>query len=154
MLKNKKILITGSSRGIGASIARLASGYGAEVVLHGKTESPDLIALASELNVGYFFCDIADGAQVQEQIEKIGVVDVLINNAGVSISKPFLDLTSKDWEDTLEQRARELKKIKELEDKYGIKMKQTKNISQNDKQKNKESDNGQPPEEKSAPATE
>ena len=102
MLKNKKILITGSSRGIGASIARLAVGYGAEVVLHGKTESPDLVALASELGASYFSCDVADGARMQEEIEKVGAIDILVNNAGVSISKPFLELTSKDWQDTFE----------------------------------------------------
>ena len=47
MLENKVILITGSSRGIGAATARLAREYGASVVLHGKTESDYLITLAS-----------------------------------------------------------------------------------------------------------
>ena len=46
----KVILITGSSRGIGAAIARLAKSQGYEVILHGKTQSAYLLDLAKELN--------------------------------------------------------------------------------------------------------
>ena len=97
MLSHKRILITGSSQGIGAATARLAKSYGAEVILHGKTESPALRALADELGARYIFCDVADEAAVRKEVEKIGGVDVLVNNAGISISKPFLELTTDDW---------------------------------------------------------
>ena len=46
MLEDKTILITGSSRGIGAATTRLAEFYGANVILHGKTESKELQFLA------------------------------------------------------------------------------------------------------------
>lgn len=49
MLKNKIILITGSSRGIGAATARLAKSYGAFVVLHGRTESEHHAAVSQEI---------------------------------------------------------------------------------------------------------
>ena len=101
MLKHKRILITGSSRGIGAAVARLAKSCGAEVILHGKTESPELVALAAQLQAKYFFCDIADEVSVQDKIAKLGSIDILINNAGVSISKPFLELTREEWERVL-----------------------------------------------------
>ncbi len=54
----KKILITGSSRGIGAAIARLAKEKGYDVLLHGRTYSSHLVNLAKELDSKYiiFWC--------------------------------------------------------------------------------------------------
>lgn len=101
MLDNKTILITGSSKGIGAAVARLAKGYGAKVILHGKTESDELKKLASELDSSYIFCDVVDEDAVKKEVEKIGSVDILINNAGISISKPFLDLSTNEWSEVL-----------------------------------------------------
>lgn len=101
MLKHKTILITGSSRGIGAATARLAQKYGARIILHGKTQSKELKKLSKELNAPYFFCDVADAGAVKKQMNTIPRVDVLINNAGISISKSFMDLSYEDWLDTL-----------------------------------------------------
>ena len=100
MLEGKTILITGSSQGIGAATARLAKGYGAQVVLHGKTESKELKKLSQELDAPYIFCDAADEKAVRIAVKKIKKIDILVNNAGISISKPFLELTNKDWNET------------------------------------------------------
>ncbi len=97
ILKGKKILITGSSRGIGAATASLAKYYGAEVILHGKTESDELIKLAKEIDSLYIFCEVSDEEAVARELSKIGPIDVLINNAGINPSKTFMELTSKDW---------------------------------------------------------
>lgn len=99
MLKNKTILITGSSRGIGAATAKLAKEYGAEVILHGKTASNELTKLAKELNSKFAVFDVSDSRQVEKEIEKLGPIDVLINNAGINPSKTFLELTEQDWRD-------------------------------------------------------
>ena len=101
MLENKTILITGSSRGIGAATARLALGYGANVILHGKTESEELKEMASALGTKYIFCDVTDESAVKKEVGKLGDIDILVNNAGISISKPFMELTEKDWRDVL-----------------------------------------------------
>lgn len=100
ILKNKTILITGSSRGIGAATAHLAKKYGARVIIHGKTESKELKQLSKKLKSPYIFCDIADENAVMKSVSKLREVDILINNAGISISKPFQKLTTKDWTDT------------------------------------------------------
>jgi len=100
MFEGKTILISGSSKGIGAAVARLAKSYGAQVILHGKTESKDLKRLSKELDAPYIFCDVASAQAVERAVKKIKRIDILINNAGISISKPFLDLTSKDWGET------------------------------------------------------
>lgn len=99
MLKNKTILITGSSRGIGAAIARLAKKNGANVVLHGKSESEELKKLAEELDSEYVMFDVSQEASVQEEIKKLGNIDILINNAGINPSKTFLQLENKDWQE-------------------------------------------------------
>ncbi len=99
MLKNKTILITGSSRGIGAAIARLAKKNGANVVLHGKSESEELKKLAEELSSKYVLFDVSDEASVQKEIKKLGDIDILINNAGINPSKTFLQLENKDWQE-------------------------------------------------------
>ena len=48
--KDSSILITGSSRGIGAALARVCKQEGFEVILHGRSKSKDLLNLAKELN--------------------------------------------------------------------------------------------------------
>lgn len=99
LLEGKTIFISGSSRGIGASTARLAKYYGAKVILHGKTESPALVKLARELDSPYLFFDIVDEDAVQQGMAKLGPIDVLINNAGINPSKVFMDLTLNEWKE-------------------------------------------------------
>ena len=97
MLKKKCILITGSSRGIGASIARLAKAGGYEVILHGRTESTILMDLAKEIDSKYVIFDVCKENEVEEVISKIDVIDVLVNSAGLNVSKSFDNLTDDDW---------------------------------------------------------
>lgn len=102
-MKNKAVLITGSSRGMGAATARLAHTQGAKVVLHGKTETKELVALAKELDTMYITCDVSDKAAVDTEVAKVvtefGHIDSLVNCAGWVKSTPFLELTDKDWLD-------------------------------------------------------
>jgi 3-oxoacyl-[acyl-carrier protein] reductase len=96
-LEGKIVLITGSARGIGAATARMASEYGAQVILHGKTDSPQLRELAGTLKTKYITCDVADAAAVTAALVDAGRVDVLVNAAGIVRPKPFLDMTDTDW---------------------------------------------------------
>ena len=93
----KVILITGSSRGIGAAIARLAKSQGYEVILHGKTQSSYLLDLAKELNSEYLVFNLSKENEVKQALSKINQIDVLVNSAGVNISKAFDNLTDNDW---------------------------------------------------------
>jgi len=99
--ENKTILITGSSRGIGAATARLAKEYGANVVLHGKTASGNLTSLAKELDSDYIFCDVRDENLVRDATRGLEV-DVLVNNAGINPSKTFMDLSLDDWKSIID----------------------------------------------------
>jgi 3-oxoacyl-[acyl-carrier protein] reductase len=100
-MNSKKImLVTGSSRGIGNAVARLGIEYNFEVILHGKSESIELIKLSKELGCKYISCDITNEKQVLSCLNKFDKIDVLINCAGINISKPFEDLTTEDWTNT------------------------------------------------------
>lgn len=102
MLKNKTILITGSSRGIGAATARLAKNYGATVILHGKTESGELKKISKEIKCSYIVCDVADETAVKKEVSKFKKIDILVNNAGINPSKTFMQLTNEDWQKVFE----------------------------------------------------
>ena len=93
----KVILITGSSRGIGAAIARLAKEKGYDVLLHGRTHSSHLINLAKELDSKYIIFDVSKEDEVKQAFSEISRIDVLVNSAGVNISKAFDNLTDSDW---------------------------------------------------------
>jgi 3-oxoacyl-[acyl-carrier protein] reductase len=101
-LDNSVLLITGSSRGIGAATARLAKAYGAKVALHGKEESAELLKLGKELGSPCYPCDVADRAAVKRVVKKImkdfGRIDALVNNAGIADRRPFLETTDEVWQ--------------------------------------------------------
>ena len=101
-LHGNTILITGSSRGIGAATANLAKSYGAHVILHGKTDSQNLRNLASKLNSNYIYCDVTDEKAVIRELSRLGTIDILVNNAGINPSKTFMELTNDDWRQIFE----------------------------------------------------
>jgi len=91
------MLVTGSSRGIGASIARLAKQVGYSVILHGRRESDQLIAISRELGSDYVCFNVSSESEIKKALDSITRIDVLVNSAGINISKPFEDLTISDW---------------------------------------------------------
>ena len=102
---SKRVLITGSSRGIGASIARrLANEY--EVVLHARSKSDELLKMASELGAKFMTFDVADTAAAKEaieaDIEANGVYYGVILNAGITRDNTFVGLSDEEWFDVID----------------------------------------------------
>lgn len=102
---SKRVLITGSSRGIGASIARrLAGEY--EVVLHARSKSDELLKIASELGAKFMTFDVADTAAAKEAIEADmeanGVYYGIILNAGITRDNTFVGLSDEEWFDVID----------------------------------------------------
>lgn len=93
-LRDKRVLITGASRGIGEALARDFAGAGARVALVARTMTA-LEPLAAELGGSAHAADLADPTQVAgliERIEKdVGPIDVLVNNAGIESTAGFAD---------------------------------------------------------------
>ena len=102
---SKRVLITGSSRGIGASIARrLANEY--EVVLHARSKSDELLKMASELGAKFITFDVADTAAAKEAIEADmeanGVYYGVVLNAGITRDNTFVGLSDEEWFDVID----------------------------------------------------
>lgn len=101
-MTKKTMLITGSSRGIGAAIAQLAHTQGFDVILHGRRKTPTLEALATELDARVVTFDVSDETAVNAGIESLGNIriDALVNCAGVVIPGNTLESEYKNWMDT------------------------------------------------------
>ncbi len=107
----KTVLITGASRGIGASIAVAFAQQGYAVVINynkSKERAENLAKIILEsYKVPAFAvkCDVSDYDQVEKMFntvnESFGGVDVLINNAGISSQKLFTDLSFEEWKNTM-----------------------------------------------------
>ena len=107
-LKNKNVFVTGSTRGIGLAVAHKFASLGANIVLNGRSEiSEDLLAQFADYGVTVVGIsgDISNGEDAQrmvaEAIEKLGSVDVLVNNAGITNDKLMLKMTEEDFERVL-----------------------------------------------------
>ncbi|MFC0577252.1 SDR family NAD(P)-dependent oxidoreductase [Paraburkholderia solisilvae] len=92
-------LVTGSTSGIGAAIARRLSSEGFSVVLHSRSSVETGQALARELgSATYVQADLADDANrvrlIREAVAAWGRLDVLVNNAGISRVIPHADLAA------------------------------------------------------------
>jgi 3-oxoacyl-[acyl-carrier protein] reductase len=91
----KRVLVTGSSRGIGAAVAGAFAELGARVAIHGRDETA-VAALASRIGRGVvpLTGDFADRGQtrgvVERAVQTLGGLDVLINNAGTMLGRVAL----------------------------------------------------------------
>ncbi|MCP4450639.1 MAG: SDR family NAD(P)-dependent oxidoreductase [Planctomycetes bacterium] len=112
MPDSKTILITGSSRGIGAALAPHFLGQGDRVILNYARSADEANALYEDLttrfdpeSVTLIQADVSDRAQVESLFrqanEQMGSVNVLINNAGRNIDGPFLEMTDTQWDSVL-----------------------------------------------------
>lgn len=109
-LANKTVVVTGGSKGIGKDIALTFAKLNANVVISGRDQVVLNEAL-SELHAFNDKCiaiqgDLSDIANVKAMIdtaaETFGAIDVLVNNAGVNIAKPSLEVTEADWDTVLD----------------------------------------------------
>ena len=107
---NKVVIVTGGSRGIGASIVKYLARKGYTVILDYNKSETCAKNVENELEKEGFTVDIFKAdvskkteaeALIQYALGKYGKVDVLINNAGISQTKLFTDITDEDWNNML-----------------------------------------------------
>jgi 3-oxoacyl-[acyl-carrier protein] reductase len=105
-LKDRVALVTGGGRDVGREIALSLAAEGATVAVHyhsAAEEAEDVVAEIGKLGgkAKAYAADVADRAHVQGMIDSIvvdyGGLDVLVNNAGLAIRKPFRETTPDEW---------------------------------------------------------
>lgn len=109
-LAGKTALITGSSRGLGLTIARGLAKAGAMIILNGRDQS-SLKSAADELtseglNASFTVFSVTNEEQIRDKINLIenqtGGIDILINNAGIQKRKPLDQMSFEEWQSVLD----------------------------------------------------
>ena len=109
-LEGRTALVTGSSRGLGRAMAEGLAAAGAAVVLNGSDEgrlasaAAAMEAAGSRVYQARF--DVTDEAAVIaafERFDRDGIeIDVLVNNAGIQLRRPMVELATEDWRKVIE----------------------------------------------------
>lgn len=103
-LKNKTVLVTGSTKGIGRAIAETLAKEGAEVIINGRSERSvedalcEIHKVVENAKVSGIACDFTKPKEINKLIELCGNIDILINNVGIFEPKDFLEIPDEDWQ--------------------------------------------------------
>lgn len=106
-ISGKLALVTGSSRGLGRSLATALADVGATVILHGRDQealaaTADDIAERTGRRPAVICFDVTDAAAVRTAVSQLvdehGVPDILVNNAGIQRRAPIQEFSVEDWD--------------------------------------------------------
>jgi 7-alpha-hydroxysteroid dehydrogenase len=105
-LTDRVAIVTGAGRGIGAAVARTFAAAGADVVIASRTKE-QLDAVAADVRAEgrravVVPCDVSDTANLEELVDRamadLGRIDIVVNNAGGTSPRPFLDTSERMFE--------------------------------------------------------
>jgi NAD(P)-dependent dehydrogenase (short-subunit alcohol dehydrogenase family) len=109
-LVGRKVLVTGGNKGIGKDIAIAFAKLGADVVIAGRDETT-LISTAGLLQTynpksTFVKADMQEVESIRSMVdftnEYLGGLDVVVNNAGINIPKPAMEVTEEDWDSVID----------------------------------------------------
>ncbi len=111
-LEGAVVVVTGAGRGIGSAIAEEMARGGAKVVVNyarSKGPAEELVQHLGELGSPQAVAiqaDVADAAQaarlIEEAVKQLGRIDVLVNNAGITLDRSMKKMTVQDWDTVLQ----------------------------------------------------
>ena len=115
--KNKTAIVTGGGQGIGKAIVQAFSHHEAKVIIADKDEEAGKEVVewlvskgGSRESLRFVACDVAKEEEVKrmiaEAVNTFGRIDYLVNNAGISLFKPFLELEVEEWDRVLNTNLR------------------------------------------------
>ena len=105
-LKDKSVIVTGGSKGIGRGIATVFAKHGAKVTIAARNEA-DMMKAVDEIagDVRYVKCDVSDWNSVKSMVEEAvktqGGLDVLCANAGAFPQTKIVDMDPEEWDDVM-----------------------------------------------------
>ncbi len=107
-LRGKTAFVSGSTQGIGYAVASALAAEGVRVIVNGRGEDSVAAAVAELRSVhpgaehSGLAADFGDTTQVDALLERLGAVDILVNNVGVFGLAPFADIADDEWARYLE----------------------------------------------------
>lgn len=115
--KNKTAIVTGGGQGIGKAIVQAFSHHEANVLIAEKDEEAGKEVVewlvskgGSRESLHFVACDVAKEEEVKrmiaEAVRTFGRIDYLVNNAGISLFKPFMELEVEEWDKVLNTNLR------------------------------------------------
>ena len=102
-LKGKKVLVTGSTAGIGFATARLLAAEAASVIVNGRGQPRvdaairEILKLHPHGDVSGVASDVSNAAGCAKLVQALAQVDILVNNMGIFEPTPFEKITDEDW---------------------------------------------------------
>ncbi|KNF07363.1 3-oxoacyl-[acyl-carrier-protein] reductase FabG [Gottschalkia purinilytica] len=110
MASLKTVLVTGASKGIGQATADLLAHEGYNVIINFNKSEKEALSLYNKLknkglSVRIYKANVSKKNEVKDMIDfcikEFGTIDILINNAGISQEKLFVDITDEDWDNMI-----------------------------------------------------
>ncbi|MBV9391256.1 MAG: SDR family oxidoreductase [Verrucomicrobia bacterium] len=111
--KNRRALVTGAGKGIGRDIAMMLHRFNAQVVGVSRTEA-DLKSLQEQIGCETIVADIGDADEAKRMAEQAGEVDLLVNNAAITILQSFFETTVQAWDTQLNVNLRSVLVISQV----------------------------------------
>lgn len=123
-LEGRRVLVTGGNKGIGKSVVKLFAQEGAEIVYTFNSGQTDALTLRSDLREKYdreFYPyklnlerDDSIYATYNYAIDKLGCIDILINNAGLSLPAKFENMSEYNWDRVMDVNLNGMFKLTKL----------------------------------------
>ena len=101
-LDGRAAIVTGAAQGLGEAIARALHARGATVVLADvNLQAAEQVAASLGERARALECDVRSRESLRRVIEEAGEVDVMVNNAARTVSRPFWEIEQDEWDDVL-----------------------------------------------------
>jgi gluconate 5-dehydrogenase len=101
-LSERTALVTGSTRGIGLALAQALAEAGASVAINGRTAEAVAGAVAKIEDAVAASFDVRREAEVAAGVAALGPLDILVNNVGMALRRPLVDLELDEWQGLLD----------------------------------------------------